>query len=130
MSAECRRVSLRIKSTEKGTLLIAEEHKQKAAVQLRPKYLAYDATGKSAEVRLVDEPDIDCHWAYREGQDQTRYLRLLEVRHFKIPNGPRGDWELRYKDGRLFVAKPGTEVYERSQWVGTFVEYDNLDDGK
>ena len=39
-------------------------------------------------------------------------------------------WELREKDGKLLVAKPNSETYKQSAWVGAYVEYDNLDDGK
>ena len=107
-----------------------EEHQEKGTVKPITRYLAYDSAGKSPEVRIVDEPDMNSYWAIRAGEDKTRYLTLLEINHFKIPGGPLADWELRQKDGKLLVAKPDTEAYKQSQWVGTFVEYDNLDDGK
>lgn len=84
----------------------------------------------AVEVQLVDKPNDECLWKLVHRAGKTRYLSLLEVEAIQAPRGPYAGWELRIKEGRLLLAKPGSDAYQKSEWVGPYREYDNLDDGK
>lgn len=93
-------------------------------------YLAYDADKEEAGLKIVTEPGLGYYWKTRSGKGNTRYMSILEIEHLQISVGAMAGWKLREKDGKLLVAKPESDAYKQSAWVGTFVEYDNLDDGK
>lgn len=85
---------------------------------------------ESIPIQMSEKPSTDCQWKYNTRNGQTRYLSLLEMERYTVPDGPYSGWELRIKDGQLLIAKPGTEAYAKSEGVGAYREYDNLDDGK
>lgn len=122
--------SLTIKKTEQGLVLYAERRLSMDDHRVEVGYLAYDPDKESAELKIVSEPGPGCYWKTRSGMGMTRYLTILEIEHLQIPAGAMAGWELREKDGKLLVIKPDTDDYKQSAWVGTYVEYDNLDDGK
>ena len=128
--SEPKSYSLTIKKTEQGLLLYAERRLTKDDHRVEVGYLAYDPDKEASELRIVSEPGPGCHWKTRSGTGHTRYLSILEIEHLQIPAGAMAGWELREQDGKLLVAKPDSDAYKQSKWVGTYVEYDNLDDGK
>ena len=122
--------SLTIKKTELGLVLYAERRLMMDDHRVEVGYLAYDSDKEEAGLKLVTEPGPSCYWKTRSGKGKTRYASILEVEHLQIPDGAMAGWELREKDGKLLVAKPDSDTYKKSAWVGSYVEYDNLDDGK
>ena len=128
--SEPKSYSLTIKKTEQGLVLYAERRLTKDDHRVEVGYLAYDPDKEDAGLRIVPEPGSGCYWKTRSGKGNTRYLSILEIEHLQISAGAMSGWELREKDGKLLVAKPDSDTYKQSAWVGTFVEYDNLDDGK
>lgn len=122
--------ALTIKKTEQGLVLHAERRLSMDDHRTEIGYLAYDLQAEKAELKIVSELGPGCYWKTRSGTGKTRYESILEIEHLQIPGGVMAGWELREKDGKLFVAKPETDSYKQSAWVGMYVEYDNLDDGK
>ena len=127
---ELKSYSLSIKKSEQGLLLYAERRLSMDDHRVEVGYLAYNPDKEATELRIVSEPGPGCHWKTRSGMGQTRYLSILEIEHLQIPAGAMAGWELREQDGKLLVAKPDSDSYKQSAWVGSIVEYDNLDDGK
>ena len=122
--------SLTIKKTEQGLVLYAERRLSMDDHRVEVGYLAYDSDKEDAGLKIVSEPGTGCYWKTRSGQGKTRYESILEIEHLQIAAGAMAGWELREKDGKLLVANPNSETYKQSAWVGAYVEYDNLDDGK
>ena len=128
--SELKSYSLTIKKTEQGLMLYAERRLTVDDHRVEVGYLAYDHDKEEAGLKIVTEPGLGCYWKTRSGKGNTRYMSILEIEHLQISVGAMAGWELCEKDGKLLVAKPYSDAYKQSAWVGTFVEYDNLDDGK
>ena len=128
--SEPKSYSLTIEKSEKGLLLRAERRLTMDDHQVEVGYLIYDPDKEAPGLRIISEPGPGCYWKTRSGKGKTRYESILEIEHLQIPAGAMAGWELREKDGKLIVAKPDSDSFQKSSWVGKVVEYDNLDDGK